>query len=122
MSRLSSVRQNSLLPPLLASAVFAALGLVYFAGNYKTLTLLAGVLGIALLLRRDLTPLRAWPALLLLGYVAASGLTRFWAISGKFFLEAFSEIFVAAVLFLWVMTAKQFDRQTVRRVDRKSVV
>ena len=116
MSRLSSVRQSSLLLPGLASVVFAVLGLVYFAGNYKTLTLLAGLAGILLLLYRDLAPLRAWPALLLLGYVAVSGLTRFWAISGKFFLEAFSEIFVAAVLFLWVMTAREFSRRTVRRV------
>ena len=112
----SQISQSSMMPAVLASVALAIAGLVYFAGNYKILTVLAGLCGVYLLLRRDLTPLRSVPAVLLLIYVVFSGLTRLWAISGKFFLMEFSEIFVAAVLFLAVMLAKKFDRHTVRSV------
>lgn len=116
MSKQRSLSQSSLLPTVLAGVVLACAGLVYFSGAYKVLTLLAGLLGLWLLLRRDLTPLRTIPAILLLAYVVFSGVTRFWAVSGKFFLREYSEIFAAAVCFLAVLLAGKFDRAAARRV------
>ena len=109
-------RKATMLPAAVLSVVLAFAGLVYFAGSYKMMTLLAGVCGVYLLLRRDLTPLRSVPAVLLLAYVAVSGLTRLWAISGKFFLMEYSEIFVAAAVFLAVMLSRNFNRSTVRSI------
>lgn len=108
--------QSSILFPLLESAVLAFAGLVFFAGYYKVLTVAAGLVGLYLLLRRDLTALRSIPAALLLMYVAFSGLTLFWAISGKFFLAEYSEIFVAATLFLAVILTGKFDRNGARSI------
>jgi len=119
MSKKRSVptaRQSTMLPAVLVSVVLAFVGLAYFAGSYKMFTVLAAVCAVYLLLRRDLTPLRSIPAILLLVYVIVSGLTNFWAISGKFFLTEYSEIFVAAVMFLAVMLTPNFDRNTVRRI------
>ena len=98
----------------LTSIFISVTGLVYFSGHYKILTLIAGAACLYLLLRRDLTPIFNLPALLFLAYISISGLTRLWAISGKFFLIEFSEIFVAAVFFLAVMLHQRFDRETVR--------
>jgi len=98
-----SVKQHAAPSAILIGILMAVLGLVCFAGNYKVLTVLAGVAGVYLLLKREVMNLRSLPALLLLGYVLVSGLTRFWAISGKFFLREYSHIFIAAVLFLAVM-------------------
>lgn len=107
---------NAALTAVLASLVLAVAGLACFSGSYKVLTLLAGAACLYLLLRRELTPLRSVPALLLLAYVAFSGLTRFWALSGKFFLREYSKIFIAAVLFLAVMLTVRFDRGRMRWV------
>lgn len=116
MNKNRSAAPNAALVTVLASLVLAAAGLACFAGSYKVFALLAGAAGLYLLLRRDLTPLRAVPALLLLAYVVFSGLTRFWALSGKFFLQEYSKIFIAAVLFLAVMLAGRFDRSRIRRI------
>ena len=70
--------------PIILSIALAFTGLVSFAGYYKVLTIIAGAGCIYLLLRRDLTPLHSISALLFLVYIVISGLTRFWAISGKF--------------------------------------
>lgn len=116
MSKNRSVSQTSMLFPFLESVVLAFAGLVFFAGYYKALTVVAGLVCLYLLLRRDLTALRSIPAVLLLVYVAFSGLTLFWAISGKFFLAEYSEIFVAATLFLAVMLTGKFDRNSARSI------
>ena len=116
MSNQRSYSQSSLLPTVLLSVVFAFLGLVYFAGHYKYLTVAAAAVAIYLLTRRDLSRLRSLPAILLLLYVGFSGLTRLWAISGKFFLIEFSKIFIAATAFLAVMLCRKFDRRTVRSI------
>lgn len=116
MSKQRSYSQSRLWPTILLSVVLAFLGLVCFAGHYKYLTLAAAAVAIYLLTSRDLSRLRSIPAMLLLLYVVFAGLTRFWAISGKFFLIEFSEIFIAATAFLAVMLCKKFDRQAVRRI------
>ena len=105
----------------LTSIFISVTGLVYFSGHYKILTLIAGAACLYLLLRRDLTPIFNLPALLFLAYISISGLTRLWAISGKFFLIEFSEIFVAAVFFLAVMLHQRFDRETVRSLMKLMV-
>ena len=56
------------------------------------------------------------PVLLVLGWVAVSGLTGFWAISGKFFLRNFSMMAVAAGVFLWVITGKERPVDRLKRV------
>lgn len=116
MSKHHSSAQSSMLVTLLTGVVLSLTGLVFFAGYYKPLTVAAGLVCVYLLLFRDLKPLRSIPAALLMAYVIFSGLTLFWAISGKFFLSEFSEIFVAATLFLAVMLRKQFDRGAARNV------
>ena len=101
---------------VLLSAVLAFLGLVYLAEHYKYLTVAAAAAGIYLLFRRDLSPLRSIPAALLMLYVAFSGLTRFWALSGKFFLMDYACIFVAAVFFVAVVTTRDFNRESAHKV------
>lgn len=96
--------------------LWAGAALVFFSGYYKVLTLLAGLAGLYLLARRDLSPLRTLPALLLMAYVVFSGLTGIWAISGKFFLQGFSKIFTACALFLAVLLSRDFGRASARRV------
>lgn len=116
MSKSHSSSPAGMLLTLLTGVVLALAGLVYFAGYYKPLTIAAGLVCVYLLLFRSLKPLRTVPAALLMAYVVFSGMTLFWAISGKFFLSEFSEIFVAATLFLAVMLTRRFDRTTARNV------
>ena len=79
------------------------LGLVFFAGHYKVLTLLAAIAVICLLLFSDLNGMTKRSALLLLGYIIFSGLTILWAMSGKFYLREFSKIFFAGAIFLFIV-------------------
>lgn len=111
-----SYSQSRLCPTILLSVVLAFLGLVYFAGHYKYLTVAAAAVAIYLLTSRDLSRLRSIPAMLLLLYVVFAGLTRFWAISGKFFLVEYSRIFVAAVFFVAVVTTKNFNHKSARKI------
>ena len=116
MSKQQSYSQSRLWPTILLSVVLAFLGLVYFAGHYKYLTIAAAAVAIYLLTSRDLSRLRSIPAMLLLLYVVFAGLTRFWAISGKFFLVEYSRIFVAAVFFVAVVTTKNFNHKSARKI------
>ena len=116
MSKQRTLFESSNLLILLCSVLLALGGLVYFASYYKILTLAAGAWCIYLLLRRGLNPVCNLPTLLFLAYVSICGLTRLWAISGKFFLVEFSEIFVAVTLFLTVMLKQDFSRDTVRSI------
>ena len=116
MSQQKTISFRSDLLIFLTSILLSISGLIYFSGHYKILTLMAGAVCLYLLLRRDLSPIFNLPALLFLVYVSVSGLTRLWAISGKFFLIEFSEIFVATVFFLSIMLHQKFDRGTVRNL------
>lgn len=116
MKTRTPARQKPPVMMIAACAVLAILGLVQFSGAAKVLTLVMGLAALYLLFTRDLTSLRTAPGILLLLYVVVSGLTGFWALSGKFFLSEFSKIFVACVLFLWIMLAKRFDAEHVRRL------
>lgn len=98
------------------SLIFALLGYIFFAQfGFKPLTLLAGVGIVILLFRSDLGRLMNLPSLLLLGFVAFSLLTAFWAMSGKFFLRGYTKIFVAALFFLFVALRGRPERAYVRR-------
>ena len=77
---------------LILCLVCVILGLAFFAGHYKVLTLLAAIVYIYLFCFSDLRGMTKWSALLLLGYVIFSGLTIIWAMSGKFFLREYSKI------------------------------
>ncbi len=118
MSKKQSALSSPVLTDILICIAAAVMGLVYFAGHYKIATLLIGLWCIYLLMTHDPSPLRSIPAMLFLTYIVVSGLTRFWAISGKFFLKEYAEIFVSAALFLGVMLCKNFDRNTVRHIMR----
>ena len=102
--------------PLLACVALALLGLAYYTGSFKVLTVLCAVLLVLILATHDLSNLRHPAALLLLGYVVVAGFSTFWAISGKFFLKEFSKIFVAACLFVTVLVWRKFSKKTVHNL------
>lgn len=96
--------------------VLAMVGLLLVGGAYKPLTIAAGFAAVYLLLCRDTASLRNLPSLLLMGYVLFSGISIFWAMSGKFFLREYSKIFIAATIFLFIMLGNRFGRTEARRV------
>lgn len=107
-------KQASVIPELLVCIVLAVVGLIYYSGNFKVLTVLAGVAVILLLIKGDGTALRHPAALLLLAYVLIAGLSAIWALAGKFFLREYSKVFVAACCFVAVVLVKNFGKGTVR--------
>ena len=97
--------------------VFAVLGYLFFAGaGSKWMTLLAGLVIIALLAFGEMKRLCNLPSLLLCAYVLFSWLTAFWAMSGKFHLREWSKIFTALALFLFITICGKADKAFVRRV------
>ena len=88
---------------LILCLVCVILGLAFFAGHYKLLTLLAAIAFIYLMYSSDLRGMTKWSALLLLGYIIFSGLTIIWAMSGKFFLREYSKIFFAGAIFFFIV-------------------
>lgn len=98
--------QGSVLLPVAACVLFAVIGVFLFAGHTQLALFVAGLGMIGALLKMDPSRLKRLPILLLLGYVVFSGLTGFWALSGKFFLNEFGKIFIAAGLFLFVIYKK----------------
>lgn len=113
----SSISKTSFpLSMVLSCLILFLLGMVYFAGAYKWLTILVGVIVLILLIRRDLSPVLNLPSLCLLGYVVFSGLTSLWAMSGKFFLREYSKIFVACGIFLAIALSKRFDRVRLQQI------
>lgn len=104
--------------PAVLAFLLASVGILHYAGFVpeKYLTIAFGI-GIMILLGvGDLRRLLNWPSLFLLGYVFFSMLTLVWAISGKFFLQQYSSIFIAAFFFLLVVLWKRNDRHFVRHV------
>lgn len=116
MRKNSAVSQNNLLPQFALGVVLALLGFAFFVGHIKVLSVLAAAACIFLILRRDLSPMRTIPGLLLTAYVVVCGLSRIWAISGKFYLQEFTDVFMAFVLFLAIMLTKTFDRSAMRKL------
>lgn len=114
MSKQQAVPAKSEFITILIAALLAGVGLAYFAGYHKILTFLVCICAVILLLRCDLSNLWNIPALLFLFYLTINGLSRFWAISGKFFLREYSELFTSGVLFLAVMLYSKFNRQSMR--------
>lgn len=104
--------------PSLLCLVLAVLGVMQYAGTIseKYLAIAAGIGMILLLAFGDLKRLRNWPTIFLMGYVVFSMLTGFWAMSGKFFLQRYSNIFVAVFFFLLVVLWKGKSDQFVRHV------
>ena len=88
----------------------------YLGYTAKPAALLAGLGVLFLLLTRDVRRLWNWPSVLLLGYVAFSLLTAFWAMSGKFFLREYSKIVIATFAFLLVVLWGRSDRRFARHV------
>lgn len=99
------------------TAALAALGwLVYQNAGYKYAVLAAGIGMIALLWQGKPERLGNLPSLLLLGYAALAMLAAFWALSGKFFLQRYSVIFLAAAVFLYVVLHGSEKSAFARRV------
>ena len=99
-------------PGVLSVVILTVLGLVFFGGSYKLITLCAGLILLSMLFSGQIRNLFTPAAVLLLIYLIFSGLTAFWAISGKFFLQEYSKIFVAGCLFIAVLVRKRFDQGT----------
>ena len=97
--------------------ICAAIGVIYFAGiGMRTIPLVAGLFAAYLLATRNLKPLRSWAAWPLLGYVVYSGISLAWAISGKFVLREYSKIFLAGVIFLFIVLQEDFSEALAQRV------
>ena len=99
----------------------AALLVVFCLAHYlgyaaKPSALLAGLGILLLLVTRDVRRLWNWPSVFLLGYVAFSLLTAFWAMSGKFFLREYSKIVIATFAFLLVVLWGRSDRRFAQHV------
>lgn len=108
------MKKNSALaaPSAASTAVllvlFAAVNLLFYAGTFKVLTLLAGLAAVYVLLRRDVRAVQSVPALMLLGYVVITGIGLFWALSGKFFLQEYSKVFASTALLLAIVCKRDF--------------
>ena len=103
-----------IIPTVVALVVF---GLAYYLGYATKLSaLLAGIGIIVLLVTRDERRLWNWPSVFLLGYMAFSLLTAFWAMSGKFFLREYSKIVIAIFAFLLVVFWGRSDRRFAQHV------
>lgn len=118
MKKNNWVRKIPAWVPMLLCLFLAALGIFQYAGliSIKYVAIVAAVGIILLFVLGDLSNLWNLPSLLLLGYVAFSMLTLFWAMSGKFFLQRYSNIFAAAFFFLLVVLCPRTDGRFVRRV------
>lgn len=112
----TSPMPSKLWPGILSVVIWAALGLIFFGGTYKLLTLCAGVMLVVLLFTGRVQNLFSPSAILLLIYLVFSGLTAFWAMSGKFFLQEYSKIFVAGCLFVAVLVCRRFEKGTLSRL------
>ena len=82
----------------------------------RELTLIAAVAMALLFARGDLKRLWNLPCVLLLGYVAYTAVSAFWAMAGKFFLNQFVRLFPAAVVFVALVLRGRADRVFARRV------
>lgn len=116
MMQMTADKKQRLLLGLLC-AVFVPLGFVLYSGVIlKTTGFLAGVGAIAALILCPVKPLRSqytWP---MLGYLAFSALSGFWALSGKTFLESYLQLFTAGSVFLVLLLRPRFDERTGRNV------
>lgn len=101
---------------LLCLLVAAALLPLYYHEPTKALTFVAGAGILVLLAVGKLERLRNLPTILLLGYVAFAMITILWAMSGKFFLQQYTKIFIAAACFLWAALYPRPGRSFARGV------
>jgi len=95
----------------------SALGIVLYSGNYmKLAALLAGILVLVLAARCDAATLRSpfvWP---LAGYVLFAGLSGLWAITGRYHLESYLQLFTAFCVFLFLLLRRRSAADAARGV------
>lgn len=86
---------------VLAAILMAVLTLVFFGGVYKPITLVACLILIAVFLFRgpDWVEVFTPQSAALVIYLVICGLSCIWALSGKFFLQEFSKLIVAAAVY-----------------------
>lgn len=101
---------------ILACCGLFGIWLLHIVDNYKVITVLAGIMAVVLLLTLDIRPLKRLSVSLLCGYVLYSGLSGFWAMSGKFYLREYSKIFIAFVFFLAIVMRQEMSGRWVRRI------
>lgn len=107
-------------PAWVAALAVVALTLLLYGGFLllytRELLLFAAIMMIVLFARGDLRRLWNLPSVLLLGYVAYTAVSAFWAISGKFFLSQFSKLFPAVLVFAALVLRGRAEKPFVRRV------
>lgn len=101
---------------LLVSVLAFVLGLTAFFGAFKILTAVACVGMVILILSSQISMLKRLPVILVMAFLLFSGLTGFWAMSGKFFLREFSKLVMAGAFFLLIATRPRFGKTAMRRV------
>lgn len=122
ISRDTLLDKNPVSPLVIVAAIAALiLSLAFFGGVYKPITLIACILLIAVFLFRgpEWEQVFTSQSAALVIYLVICGLSCIWALSGKFFLQEFSKLLLAAALY-FAITA--WMRRTVDAVYRVALV
>lgn len=82
----------------------------------REVTLLCAIAMIFLFARDDLKRLWNLPSVLLLGYVAYTAISAFWAVAGKFHLTQFVKLFPATLVFVVLVLRGRAEKAFVRSV------
>ena len=104
---------------LLAALLMAVITLAFFGGGYKPITLVACILLILTFAFRgpEWEKVFTSQSAALVIYLVICGLSCIWALSGKFFLQEFSKLILAAAVYFmisaWSSTIERFLPSTI---------